>query len=256
VKTVAKALRVLKYFTPEHEEWGVSEIARASGINKVIVHRILRTFAADRFVAQDARTRRYRLGEGLIEMARRNLQPLDIGDIARPELERLRDATNETVMLVVRRGMATVVAEPFESRQTVRVTAQVGDWAELYCSATGKLFLTYGPAWLLDELLKTRLKRHTPNTLTRAPELRKALLLIRQRGWAADDEEAVPGIRAVAAPILRADGSVVACIAVRAPAVRLPRSTMPQLAARAVETAKGISAEVQKRDEVRSHQVP
>jgi DNA-binding IclR family transcriptional regulator len=181
---------------------------------------------------------------------------VDISTLARPALEQLRDQTEETVMLVVRRGLAAIVAQPFESRQTVRVTAQVGDWASLHSSATGKLFLAYGPAGLIEELLENRLERFTPNTITSAVALRKAVAQARRRGWAVDDEEFVDGIRAVAAPVLRDDETLVACVAVRAPATRLPRARFPELAAQVVDAATRLSAELQRRDELGSHQVP
>lgn len=247
MKTVAKAIKVLKCFTPEHEEWGISELGRATGINKVIVHRLLRSLAAEQFVVQDPVTKRYRLGSGIIELARHSLRDVNVADVARPHLERLREQTNETVLLVVRRGSMVVVAEPFESRQIVRVSASVGDQNPMYYAATGKLFLTFGPPSLLENLLKTKLKRCTPNTLTTAAEITKELALTRKRGWAVDDEEAVLGVRAVAAPVFGHDGEIEACIAVRAPAARLPRSSQATVAARIIAAADAIAAELQRR---------
>lgn len=248
MKTIAKTLKVLKCFTPEHEEWGVTELGRATGIHKVIVHRVLRSLAAERFVVQDPKNRRYRLGGGLIELARNSLRNVNVAEVARPHLEKLRNDTKETVLLSIRRGLSILVVGAYESPQTIRVTGVVGDQAPMHCSAAGKLFLSFGPPAVLEELLAHRLKTYTPKSLTHAAALKEELARVHKRGWAVDDEESVPGIRAVAAPVTRNDGGIEACIAVRGPAARLPRSSLRRLAARVMVVANTVSAEMQQRE--------
>ena len=41
MKTVVKAVTLLKRFSSQKTEWGLSELARATGIDKVIVYRLL-----------------------------------------------------------------------------------------------------------------------------------------------------------------------------------------------------------------------
>ena len=92
------------------------------------------------------------------------------------------------------------------------------------------------------------MKVYTVKSLTDAAGLKKELARVHMRGWAVDDEETVPGIRAVAAPVTRSDGSIEACIAVRGPATRLPRSSFARLAPRVMLVAKIVSAEMQQRE--------
>jgi DNA-binding IclR family transcriptional regulator len=99
MKTVAKAIRLLKMFSAEHEEWGASELGRAVEMDKVIVHRLLRALAEGGLLVQDGETRRYRLGPGLIALVHGNLGSMDLPSLARPHLERLRDETGETILL-------------------------------------------------------------------------------------------------------------------------------------------------------------
>ena len=245
MKTIAKALKVLQHFTPEHEEWGVTELARATDIHKVIMHRILRSFAAERFLVQDSKTRRYRLGDGLFRLVRNNLRNVDVVDVARPHLELLRAETNETVVMTVRFGLRVVVAEVLESSQIVRVTGALGNQAPIHCSAAGKLFLSLGPDTLLDEQLVQGLKAYTPRTITTVSGLKKELAQAMKRGWAVDDEESVVGIRSIAAPVLGGDGGVEACIAVRVPTARLPRSGFRRLGARVAACGNLVSEEMQ-----------
>jgi len=225
-------------FTPENEEWGASDLGRAVDVNKVIVYRLLKTMAEEGFLTQDPKSRRYRLGPGLILLVRNNLQKDNISDLSRPFLETLRDQTKETIMLTVRRGLSVVVALPCESQQAVRVAAQVGDQAPIYSSATGRLFLAYGPKSLWDEIKKVGITPLTEKTVKNFTQLRVHVEDVRKRGWALDDEEGVLGLRSIAAPVLRPNGEIICCVALRAPSSRLPISKVNKIAREIVATAK------------------
>jgi IclR family acetate operon transcriptional repressor len=103
-KTVAKSLSILKQFTPATGDLGASDVSRLLGMDKVIAYRLLRTLAAEDFLVQDASTKKYLLGPGLIELASDNLRQVPAGEVVRPWMESLRDLSDETVMFVVRRG--------------------------------------------------------------------------------------------------------------------------------------------------------
>lgn len=221
MKTVAKALLVLKQFKHASGELGVTEIANVVGIDKVIVHRLLKTLAMDEFVVQDPATRKYRLGPGLIELASQNLRQIPIAQRAKPWLEKVHSLTGETVMLAVRRGTDLVVATAIESDQPVRVTAQAGDVAPMHCTAAGKLYLAYGPQTLFEQVLLSGLPRMTSHTLSTPEKLRKELKKIKTQGWSTDEEEMLEGIRAVAVPLLDSTGAIQACFSVRGPANRM-----------------------------------
>jgi IclR family KDG regulon transcriptional repressor len=246
MKTVAKAIQLLKMFSADHEEWGVSELGRAVNMDKVIVHRLLRALADGGLLVQDAETRRYRIGPGLFALAQRNLGSVDVTALARPYLERLRDETGETILLSVRRGDVVVVALPCESRQAVRVSAVVGDSVPMYCSASGRVFLAFGSSALLHELKASQLRAMTPHTITKKDAIAKQLVEIKRRGWSVDDEEIVEGVRAIAAPVFGPTGEVECCVALRAPSARLSRIEMPKVARKVVATAEGIGEELRR----------
>jgi IclR family KDG regulon transcriptional repressor len=246
MKTVAKAIHLLKMFSADHEEWGVSELGRAANMDKVIVHRLLRALADGGLLEQDAETRRYRVGPGLFALAQRNRGSVDVTALARPYLEQLRDETGETILLSVRRGNVIVVALPCESRQAVRVSAEAGDSVPMHCSASGRVFLAFGSSALLQELKATPIRAITSHTLTSRDEIIKLLAEIKRRGWAIDDEELAEGVRAVAAPVFGPTGEVECCVALRAPSARLLRNEMPKLARKVAATAGRISEELKR----------
>jgi DNA-binding IclR family transcriptional regulator len=80
-----------------------------------------------------------------------------------------------------------------------------------HCTATGKALLAWRTTWS-DEVLRGPLEAHTPRTLTDPTALRFEVERVRARGYAVEEEEFEPGVRAVAAPVFAADGEAVAAI--------------------------------------------
>lgn len=244
-KTVAKALSILRQFGTTDNELGVTEIARSLGLDKVVVHRLLRALAAERFVVQDEQTRRYRLGGGLIELARRHLREQPLAEVARPWVEQLAATSSETVLLAVGRGTQVVVALPALSKHVLAVSASIGDSESMHCTSVGKVLMAFGPTTLLAQVIATGLTRKTERTITTATRLRAAVEQTRQNGWSLDDEELVAGVRAIAAPVFGPDGHALGGVAIRAPSARLTdariRKLLPSLraACRAVTAAMG-----------------
>jgi IclR family pca regulon transcriptional regulator len=65
-----------------------------------------------------------------------------------------------------------------------------------------------------------KLVRLTPRTLVTIPDIEQRLEVVHRQGYDVVDEETVNGLRAMAAPILDADGHPHAAVSVTAPSVR------------------------------------
>ena len=68
--TVAKALTLLEYFSEIEPELGLSDLARRSRLDKATVHRMLSVMADAGLVEQRHDTKLYRLGAGVLRLAR------------------------------------------------------------------------------------------------------------------------------------------------------------------------------------------
>jgi IclR family acetate operon transcriptional repressor len=80
-----------------------------------------------------------------------------------------------------------------------------------HCTATGKALLAWREAWR-EAVLAGPLDAHTPRTATDPAALRAELERARLRGYAVEDEEFEPGVRAVAAPVFAPSGEAVAAL--------------------------------------------
>ena len=103
------------------------------------------------------------------------------------------------------------------------VDIRVGMRVNAYSSAIGQAMLAYLPSDAQAEFLELAPRvKLTDRTLTSMTELRKRFKEVRARGYAVSDGETIPGLRAIAAPILGADGLPIAAVSVAGPSITIP----------------------------------
>lgn len=242
MKSLIKAIDVLEALAQAEElELGVTELSRRTGIGKVIVHTILRTYVDRAFVVQNEDSKRYRLGDRLFELAGRRAEVSTPLSVARAHMRALLLAVQETVHFTVPSGNESVVLDIHESPQPVRFAGTLGQRAPLHCTASGKLFLAYGSEAFREQVLGGELAPFTDNTVIGVEAIRAELNDVRRQGYATDREEFLPQVNAVAAPVFDALGKCVAGIAVIGPAQRLRGDDLPTLSKTVMHTAAVIS---------------
>jgi DNA-binding IclR family transcriptional regulator len=139
-------------------------------------------------------------------------------------------------------GREVLYLDVMESSHTFRLVSQVGIRRPLYCTALGKAMLAFIPEEELQYFFSgMTFERFTPQTIKSAPQLRKDLSVVRQRGYAIDNEEAYLGSRCISAPVFEASGKVVAAVSVSGPTTRVTREKVPVFAAAAKNAAAAIS---------------
>src|ERR671921_819387 len=100
VQSVDRAITVMEFLS--RRGWsGVTEVANELDIHKSTAYRLLTTLRDRGLVEQDAATEKYRLGFGMLLLARSASADLDILRCARPICERLSERTKETVTIAV-----------------------------------------------------------------------------------------------------------------------------------------------------------
>jgi len=214
-----------------------TELTAASGLAKSTTSRLLMALERNGLVQRDGRGR-FRPGEVFVSYAWRGGAEAGLITVAQPFLDRLGDATGETINLgVASRGMVEQVAQ-VDSTYLIGGTNWVGLSVPLHCAALGKVLLAYDAA----ELPPGRLTRRTSRTITSREALAADLAEVRRRGYAVTNEELEPGLVAVAAPVYRDGATVVAALSVSGPASRLTRARVPGVAARCMTEARALSA--------------
>lgn len=237
LETVRRAITLLRSFSLEEPELGVTELSRRLQVHKSTVSRLLGTLEMESLVVRNSDTGRYRLGVGLIELASMAVLNADLRRIARPMLCELAEKTKETVNLAVRDqdGMVNVELLPSLSRR-VSNFGWVGRRTPLHASSTGKAYMAQLPEGEWIALLEAPLHSYTEHTITEPDALREEFQQILLRGYAMGLEELEIGLNAVAAPIWDHTGQVVACVSTAGPSYRLSLEQIEENAAELVVT--------------------
>jgi IclR family acetate operon transcriptional repressor len=239
IPNLLNACRVLKLLA-QTPALTVSEIGRELQVPRTTVLRIVTTLCRAGML-QEA-DGRYRPGSALIPLGMKALEGIDLRRAAQPVLRRLAQATGETAHLAIEAENKSLLIEVSQSPHPIRVGAPAGTFADLHCSATGKIFLTHHHLQELSELFsQLKPQRRTRNTIVTAAAMAKEAQRILQQGYAVDEEEFYEGIRCLAAPVRDSSGKVVAAIGITGTATRFTKDRIPEGAANAMTAAHELS---------------
>jgi DNA-binding IclR family transcriptional regulator len=220
----------------------ISRVAQRTGLGVSTAHRLARALCEAGLVQQHPVTERYQLGPALVVLGRRAEQALGY-DRLRPLLDDLVGETGESANLGILNGAEVLVVLAIASPQPLRYDQEAGSRVPAHASAMGKALLAYTPDPAAAVAALGTLAAYTERTITDPDALLAHLAQVRERGWAVNDGERDPGVRAVAAPVLSPDGRAVAAVALQGPTVRLTDERLPPLAER-VRTTTGAMADL------------
>lgn len=241
-QSLHRAIAILDCFRVGQPELGVREIARQLELHPSTVGRMLATLASLGILAQNKETHRYHMGAKVLNWGVVYISSVDLRVEARPYMEKLHQATNETVSLYIPDGDARVCIERLESSQMVRMVARVGERMPFYAGASGKALLAFLPPDQQKAILKNvPLAKLTTNTIHDAKALIHELALIQERGYAFSQGERVEGASSVAAPIFNATGRAIGAINISGPSTRFSKPKIQEYAALLVEATAQIS---------------
>lgn len=235
LQTVERALGVLEQFSAREPERGLTEIAEKLGVSKSMAHRLVATLVECGFLAQNPRTRRYRLGLRLLGLGAIVGDHLTLRRVALPHMEDLARQVGETIFLTMRDGAYGMVAARVEFKPSMNWVLGIGEWSDLTSGASNKIILAHLPAEEREAILA---RSGAPD---RAERLRADLEQIRKQGWAFSVGEVTRHSAAVAVPILAQDGEVLAGLSIAGPAARFEAERVPDLVVRAQETALDVA---------------
>jgi IclR family transcriptional regulator, KDG regulon repressor len=244
LSSVATAIALLKAFSEDEVEIGVSSLARRLGVAKSTVHRLAVTLVSEGMLEQNPENEKYRLGIALFGLGALVRRRMDVSTEARAHLFALRESTRESVHLAILDQAEIMYVYNLESTQAIRMRSDIGVRKPAFCTAEGLAMLAFQPPALIDEIIRRGFKPRTPKTRTSAGEFRAALDRVRRDGYAIEDEESETGMRSVAAPIRNGAGEVVAAVGLAGPVQRLSDDTLARYAPEVVRAAETISVRI------------
>lgn len=243
-QSVARAIALLKAFSDAQPEWGLAELAQATGLNKTTVFRLLSALEAERLVMRNPLSGGYRLGVELIAMGGTAMRSNPLRAMSRPSLVTLAEQTGEAATLEMLVENYVLVIDEVASSNPMGMTQDVGYRLPLHATATGKVLLAGRTDAEIDKLLAGPLEPLTDQTIVDPAQWRIELARVRQEGIAIAVGELEPGFTAVAAPVVDRERQVIAAISVGGPSLRLTSERLSAIAAMVQLSARQISRQL------------
>jgi DNA-binding IclR family transcriptional regulator len=242
--TITKVCRVLDEFR-NHPSIGITDLAKNAGLLPSDVHRILNSLQSYGYIDQDAATKRYRLGLGMMRLGLTVFQRNDLREAARPLMQSLSDRLEGSSHMAVydARAMELFLVEQIHFPTTPFFRRRFGATEDSYCTALGRVVLAnMDPAAMSEALRRCSIAKKTEYTITDPAMLEKELAATRRRGYGLDCEECLKGVCCIGAPIHGAKGDVIAAISVSMVKQQFYRWNEDSLASELKAVARQLSA--------------
>lgn len=222
VQSVKRAMQLLSLFAPHRTplappraQWTVTDLARATGLHKSVVTRMMATMAQEGFVVQDPVSKAYSVGPLAFAVGNAYRPHLVLSQAARPVMEELTATCGHASYLGVPAGHHYVFVVAVESTRSIRVTIEIGERRLYHSGAIGKVLLAALPDDRIRQIVgPDPLPKVTPYTLDRMDQLLEEVNEVRRSGIAYNREEAIVGVGSVAVGVHDARDECVAALGI------------------------------------------
>jgi DNA-binding IclR family transcriptional regulator len=222
-----------------------AEISRRLGIPKSSASYILRTLERRGYLRREEESGRYRLGLKLLNLGRGVLSGYGLREIAITAMRVLVDRTGLTAHLAVLDRGEAVYIEKVEAPGFIKMDTWVGRRMFVHSTSVGKALVANLPKQAVDAILREHgMVKRTPKTITTPRRYHAELALVREKGFAVDDEENSLDARCLAVPVFDANGGVVAAIGLSGTVSHLDPGSIPRVAELAREASRRITRQL------------
>lgn len=242
VKTVNRIARVLSAL----QEGGsdgcrLSDVAERTGLGKTTTHRLLSALVSVGYVDRNVSNRFYRLGFALFSLgmaARR----FDVIELARPALQRLAEATGDTVFLSVPEGDEALCIDRATGDYPIKtLTLNVGDRRPLGVGAGSLALLAFREDREVMRVLAANAGARAAYPAFDDENLWRMIGRARKQGYTFNDGRIVNAMNALGVPIHDVNGDVVAALSVAAIRERMSAERVGELYALLAGEAASLS---------------
>jgi IclR family transcriptional regulator, KDG regulon repressor len=201
--SVKKAFKILYTISDASNGLGISDLSKKLKIGKSTVHGITSALEEMGVLVRDPFYKRYTVGYSLLELCRTAYAKIELKDLARKPMEKLMEKVGETVFLGVLNGDHVTIVDMVESWNEMKITSPPGTRLPLLAGATGRVLLSQIEKEKAKEMIQKKgLVRYTSKTVIDQRQFLREIEKVKEQGYAVDDEEYIPGVRAVAVPLV------------------------------------------------------
>jgi DNA-binding IclR family transcriptional regulator len=221
VSSITRVLEIVEAVSYAPKPISPLELSQMLNIPKPTIHRLIQNLVDEGFIAID-------IGGGIIPGQRvRNLsvelwQQRQFFNERQVILQRLVDEIKETCGIGIPYHMDMIYTNRVQTTLPLQIYLPVGAKSPMWCTATGKLYLSQLSAPSRQKMLRNlALNKFTKNTITDIDKLNIELDTIAATGVGIDNEEFISEMVAVAVPILDKKSRYLASLYLHAPTIRV-----------------------------------
>jgi DNA-binding IclR family transcriptional regulator len=243
VPAVTRAIAILRLLSRSRSPLSLKAIAESLDLVPSTALHIVRALVAEDLLQAEPLTKRYRLGVGMLPLARAVLENSDFPNLARPKLD---DLSNRYGVMAI--GVEVpdldhmVVVTLSRSQAPVRLHVDVGSRFPALISATGRCVAAFSgqPQKEIEKRFRLLRWHNAPSHEV----WRKEVDLVRRQGFSIDRGNYIDGVTIVAVPVLNGQGTITHTLAAVGLGSQLDRAKSLALARDMGDVAKEITAQL------------
>jgi IclR family transcriptional regulator, pca regulon regulatory protein len=211
VQSLERGLAVIRVFDSEHAELTLSEVAVRAGLSRAVARRLLLTLEYLGYVRRQGR--QFSLSARILELGFSFLSSLPVAALARPFMEEVARAIDESCSLAVLDAHDIVYVQRVAVRKVMTITLGIGARLPAFCTSMGRMLLAGLEPPALDRWLRgLRAQARTRFTLTERAQLRGAVERARAQGYAYVEQELQEGLCSLAVAVRDGRGETLAAL--------------------------------------------
>lgn len=219
VDNAAKTLLMLRHYPSLR----TVDVAAKLGVARSTAHRMLSTLVHSGFLRRFDADKTYTAGHQLFDLANSIIGSVDIRAEITPVLNELVVKTGETAHFLVRERTEMIFVDVAEGTQVIRAAPRVGARLPAHVTSAGKVLLALLPKEEFDTLYPTdyRFDAGTESAIHDRQTLKSELQRVAEQGWAINESESEPGLKAVSVPVSDSRNLTAGAISISGPAARI-----------------------------------
>jgi IclR family pca regulon transcriptional regulator len=225
---LAKGLLAIETFVAERPRQTISEVSKASGLDRATTRRCLLTLAHLGYADYDGKY--FTLTPRILRLGTACLATMPLPQVVQPLLDQLSDDLGESSSVSILDGTEIVYIARAAQRKVMSISLMPGTRLPAFCTSMGRIMLAALPDSAVHQVLMSApRKARTRYTRTDVAEIMAELECIRRNGYALIDQEVELGLRSIAIPVLNARGVTVAAMNIGLPATQDSANDLPGL---------------------------
>lgn len=220
--TIQRVLDILDTVAASPKPISATEINEVLNLPKATAHRLCSELEARGYLLKKINGKSYVPGNRLHDVAVGVLANSRLRATRHAILTSLSEKVGETCNIAYADGLYMAYSDRVETTAPLRLQFPIGMRVPLYCTASGKLYLSTLPRIKRRAVIeKLQLVRRAKNTITDPETLIREIDKIEKREVSIDNQELYDDIIAIAVPIKDKQGRFYSSLAIQAPVSRI-----------------------------------